>query len=332
MKIPSLPEIERQSLRKWNDKRSAVVFTTEQVWDLVKDQLDIFPHQKFYVAEATKPTMDHFVNQAEGEVVYGIGGGLAIDTAKYVAAHLKKSLFAVPTVLSTDAFLTDATGVRINGCVRYLASKSPDLVLVDIDLLCRAPIVMRTNGAADVLSIATGMWDWQYAQDTGKNPSNQMIESHAVEIGNAILKNLIKNAKEIGNGTAAGMKVLFDLLCLEVQLCYLCGHSRLEEGSEHYFVYSLENFLNEHALHGDLVGLGILLMSALQDQEWQPYQTTLEQLRINYRPPGVTEKMIINTLVGLSAYVKEHQLPHTIAADRNITTDLAISTIEEVLG
>lgn len=73
-------------------------------------------------------------------------------------------------------------------------------------------------------------------------------------------------------------------------------------------------------------------MSALQDQEWQPYQTTLEQLGINYRPPGVTEEMIINTLVGLSAYVKEHQLPHTIAADRNITTDLAISTIEEVLG
>ena len=69
---------------------------------------------------------------------------------------LKKPLFAVPTVLPTDAFLTDATGVRINGCVRYLASQSPDLVLVDINLLCRAPTEMRTNGAADVLSIATG--------------------------------------------------------------------------------------------------------------------------------------------------------------------------------
>jgi len=332
MKIPSLPEIERQPLQKWNDKRTAVVFTTEQVWGLVKDQLDIFYQQKFYVAEATKPAMDYFVNQTKAEVVYGIGGGLAIDTAKYVAANLKKPLFAIPTVLSTDAFLTDATGVRIKGCVRYLASQSPDLVLVDVDLLCRAPTEMRTNGAADVLSIATGMWDWQYAQDTGKNLPNQMIEPHVVEIGNAILRNLIKNAKEIGNGTTTGMKVLFDLLCLEVQLCYLCGHSRLEEGSEHHFVYSLENFLTEHVLHGDLVGLGILLMSALQGQEWEPYRKTLRQLGINYQPPGVTEEMIINTLVGLPAYVKKHQLPHTIATDCNITTDLAIRTIEKVLG
>jgi len=42
--------------------------------------------------------------------------------------------------------------------------------------------------------------------------------------------------------------------------------------------------------------------------------------------------MIINTLVGLPAYVKKHQLPHTIATDCNITTDLAIRTIEKVLG
>ena len=332
MKIPSLPEIERQSLQKWNEKRTTVVFTTEQVWNLVKDQLDIFPQQKFYVTESTKPAMDYFVNQTKAEVVYGIGGGLAIDTAKYVAANLNKPLFAIPTVLSTDAFLTDATGVRINGCVSYLASQSPDLVLVDIDLLCHAPTEMRTNGAADVLSIATGMWDWQYAQNKGKNLPNQMIEPHVVEIGNAILGTLIKNAKEIGSGTANGMKVLFDLLCLEVQLCYLCGHSRLEEGSEHHFVYSLENSLTEHILHGDLVGLGILLMSVLQGQEWKPYRQTLKQLGINYQPTGATEEMIINTLIGLSTYVKKHQLPHTIATDCDINTDLAIKTLEKVLG
>ena len=126
-----------------------------------------------------------------------------------------------------------------------------------------------------------------------------MIEPHVVKIGSAILRNLIKNAKEIRTRTAAGMKVSFDLLCLEVQLCYLCGHSRLEEGSEHHFVYSLENFLTEHILHGDLIGLGILLMSALQSQEWETYRKTLKQLGLNYQPPGVTEEMIIHTLVGL---------------------------------
>ena len=114
-KIGRLPSIVSCSLADIKERREAVVLTTEPAWDVVKD-LDVHP-QLVYVDGNTKADMTALAEACEGEVVYGIGGGLAIDTAKYVAAANGLPLIALPTVLSTDAFLTNATGVRENGCV-----------------------------------------------------------------------------------------------------------------------------------------------------------------------------------------------------------------------
>ena len=331
MKIQHLPLIEKRPLSSIADGRPATLLTTEPVWHLTKDTIDINPKRTIYVDRATVDYMDGLIPLCEGEVVYGVGGGLAIDAAKYVASKCEMPLIAVPTILSTDAFLTDATGVRVGGCVRYLSSKPPELVIVDIDVLRSAPPAMRASGAADVLSIATGMWDWQEAERLGKNPPDHHVTPQAIEIGKAILQTLLDNAREIGKGTPEGLTILLELLCMEVQLCYLCGHSRVEEGSEHHFVYALENRLTGHALHGDLVGLGILLMSSLQSQTWHRYRHALDCLNINYRPAAVTTEAIIDTLVSLFDYVHHHQLPYTIVAGLAITQDVAEATVAAVL-
>ena len=343
-KIGRLPSVVKCAFGDINEKRDAIVLTTEPAWTVVSG-IAVPPKQLIYVDGNTRPYMDTLAEACEGEVVYGIGGGLAIDTAKYVASVNGLPLVALPTILSTDAFLTDATGVRENGCVRYLASKAPDTVIVDMDILCKAPAPMRASGAADVLSIATAMWDWQEAEKMGENPPSQQITPQVIDIGTALLQTLLDNAREIGRGTPTGLKLLLDLLCMEVQLCYLCGHSRVEEGSEHYFVYAVENHLTldkqtdvegmsgngRAVLHGELVGLGVLLMAALQSQPWTQYRHALECLQINYRPPALSTGMIAQTLIGLSDYVTQHQLPYTVATTLRITPDIAERTIKTVL-
>ena len=342
--IGRLPSIVKCTFADINEKRDAVVLTTEPAWAVVTG-IAIDPKQLVYIEGNTKAYMTALAEACEGEVVYGIGGGLAIDTAKYVAATNGLPLVALPTILSTDAFLTDATGVRENGCVNYLSSKAPDTVIIDMDILCDAPAGMRTSGAADVLSIATAMWDWQEAEKMGENPPGQQITPQAIDIGSTILQTLLDNAREIGHGTPTGLKLLLDLLCMEVQLCHLCGHSRVEEGSEHYFVYAIEDHLtsaeetraeNAHrgegnVLHGELVGLGILLMAALQSQPWMQYRHALECLQINYRPSVISTDAIAETLINLSDYVGQHQLPFTIATTLRITPDIAERTIQTVL-
>ena len=342
--IGRLPSIVRCTFADVNEKRDAIIFTTEPAWAVVSG-IAVNPKQLIYVERNTKAYIAALAEACEGEVVYGIGGGLAIDTAKYVAAANGLPLVALPTILSTDAFLTDATGVRENGCVRYLSSKAPDTVIIDMDILCNAPAAMRAGGAADILSIATAMWDWQEAEKMGENPLGQQITPQAIDIGSTLLQTLLDNAREIGSGTPSGLKLLLDLLCMEVQLCHLCGHSRVEEGSEHYFVYAVENHLTstkevstdsvlgsgEPVLHGELVGLGILLMAALQSQPWTQYRHALECFQINYRPPAVSTDTIAETLINLSDYVVQHQLPYTIATTLRITPEIAERTIQTVL-
>ncbi len=332
--IGRLPSIVTGAFADIKERREAVVLTTEPAWKAVKG-IEINPHQLIYVEGNTAETMAALADVCDGETVYGIGGGLAIDTAKYVASANELPLIAIPTILSTDAFLTDATGVRENGCVQYLPTKAPDTVIVDMDMLGNAPAAMRASGAADVLSIATALWDWQEAEKMGENPSDQQITPQAVAIGETLLQTLLENAREIGNGTPKGLKLLLDLLCMEVQLCNLCGHSRVEEGSEHYFSYALERHLTsvstENLLHGELVGLGILLMAALQSQPWMQYRHALECLQINYRPSAVTSEAIADTLINLSEYVAQHKLPYTVATTLRITPDIAERTIQTVL-
>lgn len=343
-KIGRLPSIVKCPFADVSEKRDAIVLTTEPAWAVVSE-IAVNTKQLIHVEGNTEAYMTSLAEGCEGEVVYGIGGGLAIDTAKYVAATNGLPLIVLPTILSTDAFLTNATGVRENGCVRYLASKAPDTVVIDMDVLCNAPASMRASGAADVLSIATAMWDWQEAEKMGENRPGQQITPQTIDVGATLLQTLLDNAREIGRGTPTGLKLLLDLLCMEVQLCYLCGHSRVEEGSEHYFVYAIENHLtsdngtstgNTHSdggtvLHGELVGLGILLMSALQSQPWTQYRHALECLQINYRPPAVSTDAIAETLINLSDYVAQHELPYTIATTLRVTPDIAERTIQTVL-
>ncbi len=332
--IGRLPSILTRAFADIKERREAVVLTTEPAWKAVKG-IDINPHHLIYVDANTAAAMAAFADVCEGEVVYGVGGGLAIDTAKYVAAANELPLIAIPTILSTDAFLTDATGVRENGCVQYLRTKTPDTVIVDMDLLCNAPAAMRASGAAEILSIATALWDWQEAEKMGENSSDQQITPQAVAIAETLLQTLLENAREIGSGTPKGLKLLLDLLCMEVQLCHLCGHSRVEEGSEHYFTYALEKHLtsanSENLLHGELVGLGILLMAALQSQPWMQYRHALQCLQINYRPSAVAPEAVADTLINLSEYVVHHKLPYTVATTLRITPDIAKRTIQTVL-
>ncbi|MBN2328111.1 MAG: iron-containing alcohol dehydrogenase, partial [Candidatus Omnitrophica bacterium] len=246
-----------------------------------------------------------------GDYVLAAGGGLAVDAAKYIAGKKNLPLACIPTALTVDAFFTRASGVRRNGCVVYLETKTPDKVVMDLALLAKAPPALRAAGICDVLSIATGNWDWEYAHKKNKLDEETRFIPYISANARSILLGALDCAEAAGRGDPAGLKQLIDCLALEVQLCNQIGHSRPEEGSEHYFAYSMENLMGPGLTHGELVGPGILLMAEMQGQDTRILKKALTacSIPLNKAPA----EAIQTTLRELPDYCIKNNLPFGIA-------------------
>lgn len=315
--IPALPAAHLLPFSAIEERRPALVITSGPAWAAVKDRLRLKIAALWDVQAAT---LAHWRgledSQAENdgeapEVVYAVGGGLAMDAAKYYAARRQLPLVALPTALSVDAFLTSASGIRRDGCVHYIPTKAPETLILDWEVIAQAPASIRAAGICDVLSIATGCWDWRFAEERGQNPPGMGYLAWAEAAAQAILQGGLDCAEAAGRGDPAGLKLLYDCLALEVQLCNQLGHSRPEEGSEHYFAYAAEERLGHGLPHGDLVGPGILWAARRQGQETGPLETALAACHIPL--DAIPTPVVEATLAALPAYCRRHGLLYSQA-------------------
>jgi glycerol-1-phosphate dehydrogenase [NAD(P)+] len=311
MHIWPVPKIEFLPFAEVEETRPVALVTNRLAWEAVQDRLRLPVAWRVEPQEATQAHWNDLADDFQGEVVYAVGGGLAVDAAKYIAVQHSLPLICLPTALSVDAFFTWASGVRREGCVFYLETKPPDYVVVDFDVLRAAPASIRAAGICDVLSIATGLWDWRFAEEKGKNPPEMTYTPHIDQVAMAILQGAYDCTEAAGQGDPDGLRQLLDCLVLEVQLCNQIGHSRPEEGSEHYFAYAVENEMGKGLSHGELVGPGIVLMAERQEQDVVRLRRALEACHIPL--DNIPEAVVKSTLHRLPEYVRRHRLPYGLA-------------------
>lgn len=244
-KIPNLPTVHLMPFSEIDEKRPVLLVTSGPAWNAVKESLrGLNIVETIEVTEATTEYWDNRQSKIENrkfEVVYAVGGGLTADAAKYLAVKFNLPLVVLPTALSVDAFITWASGIRKDGCVYYIETKSPENLILDLDIIAKAPVAIRAAGITDVMSIATGAWDWKFAHAQNKNPQGMEFIPWVYDNAQSILSGVLDCAEAAGRGDRDGLKTLYDCLAMEVQLCNQIGHSRPEEGSEHYFAYAVEN-------------------------------------------------------------------------------------------
>lgn len=306
-----VPPIRYASLDDLHENRPVDLFVSAGVLDAVGARLHLPSPTVHTVAEATIEHWESFLPAISGELIYAVGGGLAVDAAKYVAMKTDRQLVCIPTAISVDAFLTWASGYREDGSVRYIETKPPDAVHIDFDLVAAGPLGIRSAGVTDVLSIATGRHDWKFADAAGRNPESMPYDAAVDAMAATIEAACIACAASAGRGEVAGLRRVVECLAMEVQLCNLIGHSRPEEGSEHYFAYAVETLLGKGLPHGDLVGPGIVIMAWYQGQDIKPLKDAMKAANVPL--DRIPSDVIKATLRMLPAYCQQHQLPFGIA-------------------
>lgn len=320
MPIWPLPRITFRELNLVEEKRPVALLAAQGDWEspLVTSALPVVIQ-----AEPTGYSRARLENLAETmpsavKVVYAIGQGAPVMAGKVIAARRGVPLVIVPTALDSDWMLTpfarlDDQGDDSSSRFVWEETGPASEVIVDWSVLQAAPAERRAGGIVDVLSVVTGLLDWRYAAQHGRNPREQRFETWAAALAAALAKEAIKAAPVIGQGDQAGLTLLLNFMMSAVQLTNQLGHTRAQHGAEHYLADKLAAQTGDEIPHSAVVGPCLLLISALHGQAPTALRTALQQAGVPLdalRPADV--QIVINDLPALLAI---DQPPHSILND-----------------
>jgi glycerol dehydrogenase len=108
--------------------------------------------------ECTKTEIERMKELAKSNdcgIIVGLGGGKALDTAKATSHMLKLPVIIVPTIAATDAPTSKLAIIYSEDgeFEEYLhLENNPDIVLVDVGVIAKAPSRFLVSGMGDALS------------------------------------------------------------------------------------------------------------------------------------------------------------------------------------
>jgi glycerol-1-phosphate dehydrogenase [NAD(P)+] len=261
-----------------------VLFTVDPPWLSLSNTLKNNPEKVFQIHETDKEILDGFVPKAAGfKKVVGIGGGRAIDSAKYVSLQTGGDFISIPSVIGADAYITPVAAIRTEGIVSYQGNKFASEVVIDADLIRTAPSRLNRAGIGDIYSTRISLMDWKYA----KEHSSAEYDPEIVKEAEKVLSKLRADRQEIYDVTEKGIKSLVSMHVRlnELQWPFIAkGRTWPQEGIEHVFFYSLEKVTGRTFSHGEVLGTGCVIGAFFHDADYKEIMRDLDSFGLRYRP------------------------------------------------
>ena len=225
-----------------------------------------------FCGECCDPEIERLATIARKEncdVIIGVGGGKALDTAKAVGFTMHKPVAIVPTLASTDAPCSALSVIYkpTGEFARYLVlPRNPEVVLVDTAIICKAPVRFLVSGMGDALST------WFEAEDCQIKHAGNMTG----RVGSMSAYALAKLCYDtlLNYGTAAKLAceagVVTPALEHVVEANTLLSGLGFESGglSGAHAIHNGLTILPEthHFWHGEKVAIGTLALLMLTDR------------------------------------------------------------------
>jgi glycerol-1-phosphate dehydrogenase [NAD(P)+] len=194
------------------------------------------------------------------DALLAVGGGKAIDCAKYIAHLQQKPLVVVPTAISNDGFCSPFSSLLANGARRTMKTVLPDGVVLDTAILGACPPALLYSGVGDLFCKYTAVADWKLAFKKRGDPVNDFAAVMAINAADTFLHFDPKSFEDLDY-----MRVLASSLMMSGIAMQIAGSSRPASGAEHLVSHAYDQVASPPALHGLQVGAASYLMAHLQE-------------------------------------------------------------------
>ncbi|MEM8641244.1 MAG: iron-containing alcohol dehydrogenase family protein [Cyanobacteria bacterium P01_G01_bin.54] len=243
-------------------------------------------------SESSLATLRQAAAEHSADLIMGVGGGKALDTAKLVAHQCGGlPVVTIPTSAATCAAWTGLSNVYSNaGAFQYDVSLNhcPQLLILDYALLLDAPRRLLVAGIGDAIA------KWYEASISSGDATATLIISAVQQA--RVLRDLLfqKSEAALENPGSPVWQEVIDATVLLAGVIGGLGGAQCRTVAAHAVHNGLTQIPAAHgALHGEKVAYGILVQLRLEEQvkNHQLAQTTRQQLIQFYDAIGLPKTL-----------------------------------------
>ena len=242
-------------------------------------------------SEASLATLRDAVNTHQADLIIGIGGGKALDTAKLLAYQCQLPVVTIPTSAATCAAWTALSNIYSDqGAFLYDVSldRCPDLLILDYSLVQTAPQRTLVAGIGDALA----KW-YEASVSSGTSTATLMIA--AVQQAR-VLRDILfqKSADALKEPGSEAWREVVDATVLLAGVIGGLGGAQCRTVAAHAVHNGLTYIPEAHqALHGEKVAYGILVQLRLEEmvQGNQLAASARQQLLKFYTDMGLPQNL-----------------------------------------
>ena len=197
------------------------------------------------------------------DLILGVGSGVINDICKVLGNATGRKSAIVGTAPSMDGYASNSSSMEINHVKMSLFNHAPKGILLDTDILAKAPMRMLWAGLGDMAAKYIAICEWRMSHLV----TGEYYCEDVAKLMRSALKKVVDAADGIPNRDPAAIQAIAEGLVISgIGMAY-AEISRPASGLEHYFSHMWEMMALErnqpYDLHGIQVGIGTVLTMKL---------------------------------------------------------------------